>query len=230
MKKTFVPEIDKIIKEIKNYKKPFHKDSTVFVPDPIGGITDSAVNLFHFSEKQNWVVFYNKAGALSGDLSADSIKLIKDELVEMLKKLKHEFNSETNYKEEPFSPELLKRISDSKVQTLCREMNDVFGENPNAAGMLFRTLLLNCLRFKLKKTLIGKKILKDSDDLKEVLNKTISNNIYQDNHIKVFLTQFSHIPKDIYDAGVHSDWVLINQSDLDSQIGGLIKVIEKTFL
>lgn len=231
MYKVFVPEINKIISEIKIYKRPVTKTGdTIYTIDPLRSIKDRAIKLFHFSEEQNWVSFSNKAGALEEDYSPEVIKAVKIELIEMLKKLKHEFNAETSYEKEPFSAELLKEISDVKVQTLCRELNNVFGKNPNAGGMLFRTILLNTLRFKLKNTQVGKKILADSDDLKSVLSKTISNDIYDDFHIKRFLEQFSKIPKDIFDAGVHSDWVLVEQSDLDSQIGGLIKIIGATFI
>jgi hypothetical protein len=230
MQKVFVPEIDQIISEIKIYKRPVTKTGeTIYTIDPLRSIKDRAINLFHFSNEQNWVSFSNKAGALEENYAPDVIKAVKIELIEMLKKLKHEFNSESSYEEEPFSAELLKEVSDGKIQTLCRELNNVFGKNPNAGGMLFRTILLNVLRFKLKNTQVGKKILADSDDLKSVLSKSISNDVYKDSHIKRFLEQFSKIPKDIFDAGVHSDWVLVDQSNLDSQIGGLVKIVEATF-
>ncbi len=217
-----------LLKQIKKVISAFKKLDVQQEDASLGSIIDEATNLYHFTN-ENWVDFHNKASVLKESNDKKFKIVVKNELVEMLKQLQHKIESGSAMKEEPFAYDLLSSIPDSKIETLCREFNDNFGKNPNAVAMLFRTILLNTLRYKLKKTPIGNIILKDSGSLKEILNKCISNDIFKDPHIKKFLEQFSKVPKDIYDAGVHSDWIIVEQSNLDSQISGLVLVIKKTF-
>jgi hypothetical protein len=120
-----------------------------------------------------------------------------------------------------FSDELLKRITSNKVKTLCAEFNNVYSDSPNAAALLFRTILLITLQVKLGD--------KAREDLGPVLNQVISQDVYNDKQIKKILTNFSSIPKTLLDSTHHSQWILIKNEEVLSWTSGLLRIIESTF-
>ena len=120
-----------------------------------------------------------------------------------------------------FSKDLLVRISDQKTRTLCKELNGVAIDSPNAAALLMRTILLITLQKK-----IGKLA---KDDLGPVLNQAISQDIYKDLHIKRILTNLASVPKTMLDATHHSKWALIKQDDIGVWMPGLVNVVEATY-
>jgi hypothetical protein len=120
-----------------------------------------------------------------------------------------------------FSDELLGHISDTKIKALCSELNNVAELNPNATALLMRTILLLTLQKKLGRL--------SKDDLKDVMNQAISQNIYEDTHIRRILTHLSTIPKTMLDASHHSRWVIIKKDDLGIWLPGLVNVVEATF-
>lgn len=120
-----------------------------------------------------------------------------------------------------FSKDLLARISDQKIRTLCEELNEVASGSPNAAALLMRTILLITLQKKIGKTA--------KSDLGPVLSQAISQDTYKDLHIKRILTNLASVPKTMLDATHHSQWVLIKQDDIGIWMQGLVNVIEATY-
>lgn len=120
-----------------------------------------------------------------------------------------------------FTHDSIERININKLKILCNEMNKLLPDNPNSAALLMRTILLVCLRHKLGS--------KSKDELAQVLSRAISQNIYQDEHIKRILTNFQKMPKTLLDATHHSQWVLMEYDELSSWLPGLSKLIEITF-
>lgn len=120
-----------------------------------------------------------------------------------------------------FTNELIARINVNKLKILCTEMNKLLPDNPNSAALLMRTILLVTLRHKLGK--------KSKDELEQVLAQAISQDIYQDKHVKRILINFQKMPKTLLDATHHSQWLLMEYDDLHSWLTGLNKLIEFTF-
>lgn len=120
-----------------------------------------------------------------------------------------------------FEESLIEKINDNKIQELCREFNNVYGTNPNAGALLFRTILLISLQYKLG--------TKAKDDLSSVLNQAVSSNIYKDTHITRVLKNFQGVPKTLLDATHHSKWILINGAELVTWAQGLRLVLGATF-
>jgi hypothetical protein len=120
-----------------------------------------------------------------------------------------------------FSDITIKKVSDQKVKQLLLEFNNVYPENPNAAGLLMRTILLMTLKAKLG--------TKAKDDLAPVIAQAISQNTYNDNHIKRILTSFQQIPKTVLDATHHSSWILLDQNNIDSWLPGVKLIVETTY-
>ncbi|MFH0873413.1 MAG: hypothetical protein V1846_01080 [Candidatus Komeilibacteria bacterium] len=226
-KGVLMQEIKDVIKELKVFAIDGEK-SLSWDESKWRTIIDRGTKVFHFTN-HSWVTFHNKAGVVTGTSSKEFNVAVKEDLINILETLLHEIESGSALQEIPISDKLLNRISDDKIKILCIELNQNFGKAPNASAMLFRTILLNVLRLKLKKISDGQTMLKESDGLKGVIDKCIANDVYGDKHIKRFLEKFSQIPKDIYDADVHSDWILVEQANLDSEIGGLKLILEKSF-
>lgn len=100
-------------------------------------------------------------------------------------------------------------------------MNKLLPENPNAAALTMRTIMLVCLRHKLGSNA--------KEDLEAALARAISQDIYKDTHIKRILTNFQKMPKTLLDATHHSQWILLELGDIAPWLSGLSKLLEATF-
>lgn len=176
-----------------------------------------------------WDIF---AEALSSNFTivkGDSLVQADDSLTRLLGTAKRAANERKEIKNPAsttlpskwFSDDLITRITDTKIKALCIELNNVADINPNATALLMRTILLLTLQKKMGKSA--------KDDLRDVMNQAISQNIYEDVHIKRILTNLSDIPKTMLDASHHSKWVIIKKDDLGIWLPGLVNVIEATF-
>jgi hypothetical protein len=96
----------------------------------------------------------------------------------------------------------------------------VFSENPNAGALLFRTILLLTLQYKLG--------IKSKDELSEVLGQVVGGDIY-DKHVTRLLKQLQGIPKELLDASHHSKWIIIKNQDLQVWAQALRQVLLATF-
>lgn len=179
---------------------------------------------------RRWDVFSEALSANFNIVKGESLNYVEDSLskaVGAAKKLLQDTRNPGKVKSLDvesgawFSDELLKTISDTKIRTLCVELNSVSTDNYNAAALLMRTILLLTLQKKLGK--IAK------DDLKDVLNQAISQDIYGDTHVKRILANLSSIPKTMLDASHHSKWVIIKKDELGVWLPGLVTVVEATF-
>jgi len=108
-----------------------------------------------------------------------------------------------------FDEDFIKKIVSSKVKVLCIEFNQIYGNNPNATALLFRTILLIALQLKLGSNA--------KEDLGPVLSQAIGQNIYEDRQIRKILEQFQKMPKIMLDATHHSQWIVIEQIDMLAQ-------------
>lgn len=173
---------------------------------------------------RRWDVF---AEALSSNFNitkGDCLNMAEDEMSRVYGKAKSLVDTKSDVvgKNGRWFPEdLLIRISDQKIRKLCEELDRVFLDNPNAAALLVRTILLITLQKKLGK--------KAHDDLGPVLNQAISQDIYGDLHIKRILQNLASVPKTMLDATHHSKWVLIKTDDLGIWLPGLVNIIEATY-
>lgn len=173
------------------------------------------------------------AEALSGNftlIKGESLIQADDHLTRLLGAAKRAINRKEKTGSLPasaeispkwFSNDLLSQVTDTKIRALCTELNNVAELNPNATALLMRTILLLTLQKKIGKSAKG--------DLKDVMNQVISQDVYNDVHIKRILVNLSTIPKTMLDASHHSRWVTIKKDDLGIWLPGLVNVVEATF-
>lgn len=88
-------------------------------------------------------------------------------------------------------------------------------------GLLLRTILLLTLQFKLSES--------NDKGLQDLINKAIGNNVYDDKRITKILSGINNGPKIILDATYHSDWMEIDQSDINVFLLNVKKIVEGTF-
>ena len=179
---------------------------------------------------RQWDVFAEALSANFNIVKGESLNYVEDALSRAIGAAKASLNSQKTSKPEKtqltpgvwFSDDLVSRITDHKIKTLCIELNQTSERSPNATALLMRTILLLVLQNKLGKSA--------KNDLKDVLNQAIAQDVYSDVHIKRILTNLSSIPKTILDASHHSKWVMVNTDEIGVWLPGLVKVVEATFV
>ncbi len=174
---------------------------------------------------RRWDVFAEALSSNFNIVKGDCLNMAEDEMSRVYGKAKSLATAESDVASTKngrwFPDDLLQRIKDPKIKKLCEELERVVKDNPNAAALLMRTILLITLQKKLGK--------KAHDDLGPVLNQAISQNIYNDLHIKRILENLASVPKTMLDATHHSKWVLIKTDDLGIWLPGLVNIIEATY-
>ena len=120
--------------------------------------------------------------------------------------------------------DLYPKIKDQKIKILLSELVNSYG-NPNASAFLIRTLILLILRYKLE---LESKGFEEREGPVDLINKVISQNLYNDKHINKALENIKAY-KDILDFGIHSSWILIPQEDIEKLFPYIRILLQGTF-